>query len=69
MINLELERKSREEMDLEPFVSTEIKSIIMGIPVHISEEIISFVLRRPTEGTYKASIKNVKTSPWNEIIH
>ncbi|RHN45365.1 hypothetical protein MtrunA17_Chr7g0229991 [Medicago truncatula] len=41
----------------------------MGIPVHISEEIISFVLRRPAEGTYKAGIKNVKTSPWNEIVH
>ncbi|RHN74568.1 hypothetical protein MtrunA17_Chr2g0311801 [Medicago truncatula] len=69
LINPELEGKSKREMGLEPFVSTEIKSSIMGIPVHISKEIISFILRRPAEGTYKVGIKNVKISPWNEIVH
>ncbi|RHN40859.1 hypothetical protein MtrunA17_Chr8g0359621 [Medicago truncatula] len=69
LLHSELEGKSREEMGLEPFESIEIRSSIMGIHVHISEEIISFVLRRTAEGTYKAGIKNVKTNPWNEIIH
>ncbi|RHN51938.1 hypothetical protein MtrunA17_Chr6g0474741 [Medicago truncatula] len=35
LINPTLEGKSREEMGLEPFVCTEIRSSIMGIPVHI----------------------------------
>jgi len=36
LINPTLEGKSREEMGLEPFVDTEIRSSIMGIPVFIS---------------------------------
>jgi len=64
-----LEGKSREEMGLEPFRCTEIRSSIMGIPVFISEEIISFVLRRPSEGNYKGGIGNSKTSPLNEVVN
>jgi len=40
----ELEGKSREEMGLEPFKGTEIRSTVMGVPVVISEEIIAYVL-------------------------
>ena len=36
LIDPTLEGKSREEMGLEPFVNTEIRSSIMGIPVFIS---------------------------------
>jgi hypothetical protein len=54
---------------LEPFRCTEIRSSIMGIPVFISEEIISFVLRRPSEGSYKGGIGNSKTNPWNEVVN
>lgn len=61
LLNLELKGKSREEMGLEPFERTEIRSSIMGIHVHISEDIIAFVLRRPAEGTYRSGIKKVKT--------
>jgi len=41
----------------------------MDIPVFISEEIISFVLRRYLEGNYKGGIGNSKTSPWNEVVN
>jgi len=63
LINPTMEGKSREEMGLEPFRCTEIRSSIMGISVFISEEIISFVLRRSSEGNYKGGIGNSKTSP------
>jgi len=49
LIDLTLDGKTCEEMGLEPFRCTEIRSSIMGIPVFISEEIISFVLRRAKE--------------------
>ena len=41
----------------------------MDIPVFISEEIISFVLRRYLEGNYKGGIGNNKISPWNEVVN
>jgi len=69
LIDPTLEEKSREEMSLELFRCTEIRSSIMGIPVFISEEIISFVLRRPSEGNYKGGVGNNKTSPWNEVVN
>jgi len=53
LIDPSMEGKSREEMGLEPFRCTEIRSSIMGIPVFISEEIISFALKRASEGNYK----------------
>jgi len=45
--------KTREEMGLEPFIDTEIKSSIMGVPVFISQEIISYVIGRASEGSFK----------------
>lgn len=65
----ELKGKSRMEMGLEPFSQTEIWSSIMGIPVRITEDVITFVLRRPVEGDYKAGITKVKESPWNDIVN
>jgi len=56
-------------MGLEPFRCTAIRSSIMGIPIFISEEIISFVLRRSSEGNYKGGIGNSKTSSWNEVVN
>jgi len=69
LIDPTLEGKSREEMGLEPFRCTEISSSIMGIPVFILEEIISFVIIRSSEGNYKGGIGNSKTSPWNEVVN
>jgi len=51
LIDPSLAGKSREEMGLEPFKRTEIRSSVMGIPVHISEETIAYVLG--TEATGK----------------
>ena len=45
--------KSREEMGLEPFTCTKIRSSIMGIPVFISQEVIAYVIRRASEGSFK----------------
>ncbi|AES75651.1 hypothetical protein MTR_6g052660 [Medicago truncatula] len=64
-----LKGKSRKEMGLEPFSGTEIRSSVMGIPVHITEDVIAFVLRRPATGEYKAGITKVKDSPWNELVN
>ena len=61
--------KSREEMGLEPFVDTEIKSSIMGIPVFISQAVIACVIRRASEGSFKDGLDNNKKSPWNEVVH
>jgi len=69
LINPFMEGKTREEMGVEPFRCTEIRSSIMGIPVFISEEIISFVLKRASEGIFKGGIGNSKTSPWNEVVN
>ena len=41
----------------------------MGIQVFISEDVITFVIRRASEGSYKGGIRNSKTNPWNEIVH
>ncbi|AES70129.2 hypothetical protein MTR_3g048350 [Medicago truncatula] len=65
----ELKGKSRQEMGLEPFTKTQIRSSIMGIPVWINEDVIAFVLRRPAEGDYKAGITKPKDSPWNDIVN
>ena len=40
LIDPSLAGKSREEMGLEPFVDTKIRSSIMGVTVFISQEII-----------------------------
>jgi len=50
LIDPSLKDKRREEMGLEPFTSTEIRSSIMGISVFISEAVISWVIRRASDG-------------------
>ncbi|RHN74146.1 hypothetical protein MtrunA17_Chr2g0306981 [Medicago truncatula] len=69
LIDPTLEGKLREEMGLEPFVCTEIRSSIMGIPVFISEDSIAHVIKRASEGSYKGGIGNSKTSSWNEVVN
>jgi len=51
LLDPSLAGKTREEMGLEPFKRTKIRSSVMGIPVHISKEIIACVLG--TEATGK----------------
>jgi len=69
LIDPSLAGKSREEMDLEPFTCTEIRSSIMGVPVFISQEVIVYIIRRAYEGSFKDGLDNNKKSPWNEVIN
>jgi len=69
LIDPSLEGKSREEMGLEPFVDTKIRSSVMGIPVFISQDVIAYVIRRASEGNFKDGLDNNKKSPWNEVFH
>jgi len=69
LIDPNLQGKTREEMGLEPFRCTEIRSSIMGIPVFISEATISWVIRRASEGKFLNGLDNSKTSPWNDIVN
>jgi len=69
LIDPTLEGKSREEMGLEPFIDTEIRTSIMGITVFISQDVISYVIRRASEGSFKDGLENNKTSPQNEVVH
>ena len=69
LINPTLEGKTREEMGLEPFVDTEIRSSIMGVPVFINQEIIAYVIGRAYEGNYKDGLDNNKKSPWNDVVN
>jgi len=42
----------------------------MGIPVHISEETIAYVLGTEATGKYSdIDVPNSKTSPWNDIVN
>jgi len=69
LIDPTLEGKSREEMGLEPFVDTEFKPSIMGISVFISQDVIAYVIRRASEGSFKDGLDNKKKNPWNEVVH
>jgi len=69
VIDPTLAGKTREEMGLEPFTCTEIRSSIMGIPSFISQEVIAYVIRRSSEGSFKDGLENNKKSPWNEVIN
>jgi len=69
LIDPTLAGKTREEMGFEPFIGTEIRSSVMGIPVYISQDIIAFVIRRASEGSFKDELDNNKKSPWNEIVN
>jgi len=68
LIDPSLEGKSREEMGLEPFMDTEIRSSIMGVPVFFNQEIIAYVIGRTSEGKFKDGLDNNKKSPWNEVV-
>jgi len=69
IIDPSLAGKSREEIGLEPFTCTEIRSSIMGVPIFISQEVIAYVIRRASEGSFKDGLDNNKKSPWNEIVN
>ncbi|RHN40923.1 hypothetical protein MtrunA17_Chr8g0360331 [Medicago truncatula] len=69
LIDPSLEGKTREEMGLEPFTCTEIRSSILGIPVFISQEVIAYVIRRLSEGSFKDGLDNNMNSPWNEVVN
>jgi len=56
-------------MGLEPFTCTEIRSSIMGVPVFISQEVIAYVIRIASEGSFKDGLDNNKKSRWNEIVN
>jgi len=69
LIDPSLAGKSREEMGLEPFVDPEIRSSIMGIPVFISQVVITYIMRRASKGSYKDGLDNNKKSPWNDTVN
>jgi len=69
LIDPTLEGNTREEMGLEPFTCTKIRSSIMGILVFISKRVISWVIRRASEGRFVSGLDNNKTSPWNEVVN
>jgi len=69
LIDPTLDGKTREEMGLEPFTSTEIRSSIMGVLVFISQKVIAYVIRRAFEGSFKDGLDNNKKSRWNEIVN
>ena len=60
LIDPNLDGNSKEEMGLEPFTCTKIRSSIMGIPVFISHEVIVYVIRRDFEGSVKDGLDNSK---------
>jgi len=68
LLDPSLQGKTREEIGLEPFRGTEIRSSIMGIPISISEASITWVIRRASEGKFVSGLDN-KTSPWNDIVN
>jgi len=70
LIDPTLAGKTREEMELEPFKQTEIRSSIMGIPVYISEDIIARVIGAEATGKFSSiEIPNSKTSSWNDVVN
>jgi len=69
LIDPSLAGKTREEMGLEPFIDTETRSSIMGVPIFISQDIIAYVIGRASEGSFKDGLDNNKKSPWNEIVN
>jgi len=68
LIDPSLEGKTREEMGLEPFRREEIRSSIMGIPVVISVDTITRVIRRASEGRFVYGLSN-KKSTWITIVN
>ncbi|KEH25737.1 hypothetical protein MTR_6g033905 [Medicago truncatula] len=56
----------RAAAKIEEDEKTELRSSIMGIPIHISEQVLAYVLRRPAHGSFEGGIQNAKDSHWNE---
>ena len=69
LIDPSLAGKSREETGLELFVDPENRSSIMGIPMFISQAVISYVMRRVSEGNFKDGLDNNKKSHWNDTAN
>ena len=69
LIDPSLAGKSREEMGLELFIETEMRSNIMGILVFIFQAVIACVIRRASKGNFKDGLENNKKSLWNEVVH
>jgi len=68
LIDPSLQGKTREEMGLEPFRCTEIRSSIMGIPVFISKAAISWVIRRASEGKFVSGLDNTRQVPGMTLL-
>jgi len=58
-----LEGKTRQEMSLQEFTGTEIRSNVMGIPITITEETIGKAARSTIEGNFQWNVIK-KTSSW-----
>jgi len=58
LIDPSLAGKTREEIGLELFIDTEIRSSIMGVPVFISQDIIAYVIGRASKGSFKDELYN-----------
>jgi len=69
LLDPSLQGKTREEIGLEPFRGTEIRSSIMEIPISVSEASITWVIRRASEGKFVSGLDNNETSPWNDIVN
>ena len=69
LLDPSLEGKTREEIGLEPFRGTEIRSSIMGVPISVSKASITWVIRRASEGKFVSGLDNNKKSPWNNIVN
>jgi len=69
LIDPSLAGKTIEEMGLEPFTCTQIRSSIMGIFVFISKEVIAWVIKRASEGMFISGLGNNKSSPWNDVVN
>jgi len=54
--------KTRKQMSLEEFKKTEIRSVVMGIRVTITEEVISMVAKCSNSRKFQSKVK--KNSPW-----
>jgi hypothetical protein len=66
----ELAGKTREEMMLEPFNRTEIRSTVMGVPIKITQEVIASVIGVEASGKYsRIKISCSKESFWNDSVN
>jgi len=62
LLDPSLQGKTREEIGLEPFRGTKIRSSIMGVHISVSEASITWI-RRASERKFVSGLDNNKTSP------